>query len=1089
MNLKTVVKDGHYISLRVDIRVMRSCFCAWREMEQTEPVEKILFMEPICHVTKMLRISRHVNEEYERHLCFASWKDHLKDIRMQAHLGRCVITRRLRSLAHRAFLSIREIADRKKNLLALGSKICHRNLRSFQKTVISELREVCLRKKTLSVLGLKVATYCLRASVKRVLSGWSSIVFPGTTYAHGRVGSILAEQIAMARKRKYYCGWSELRCSERRLQHQRHQLDRRHRKSIKAPCFSAWLSCCRRARTHALAERRLRWLFALGGERASFGRWANWYLHCKHLSRVLAIVQNLYPQTCLSECLRTWRLASKRQSKDARAFTQIRQSNSRSVLEAYTLAWRQYSLRTASLARRRKSAFLLHAGGLTKAVVDAWMNLLHEQHHLSRAFKRVEHKAAARGLRVWYHTWAGQAMYVRRLKRTGHAAEHQYSLRSGERYFCAWRMFAWTRARMILVGRRLFGSLMLKNKRGVLNAWYALAIIARRGLQKLRTRLVRRHCRNIFALWLSIKTSSARHKIWAQRKVATLALRLCNDHLQAHFLAWFVGARSRNLLRVTAKRIETRSMSKRFRLMFAGWDTQVALQHWKSLHQYFVAIKIFQKSTSKRSAQAILSGWTDVAKVSILRKRSLMRLAAGRALRDREVLLHICCGVWRGISIVNKRLRSIDDRIHDKIRRERVIAPFAGWFNLLHDRKSYLAREGDAQRCCSSAPVAALEQSRRSLPGWCACWGMRGIGSVLLRRIDESKRRSISVWRQTTRMRQQASIQLARLCAHRDRNVVQIHFKAIVGLLWQLKTLRDVIVLGYYRASNKWKSQSYFKVWSLGVRAKMDYRRMSGWHQRRWSAAVLQRGWEGWLAAILRKSQVFLSARQDVERRDRPDEYGTSQNENDCRVALLQRRRLHKSLCMLLQAKERLRLLRPAFHRWGRNIGIWIPRRSLFEALACKALLAISPVPPHLHATGGTQGEKADGLEYHPAVLYAKVQVFKDTMDRWQWVLRQRRTKVALRRQQRDGALDVCWKVWCLTVSQSHLFRHAVLKITSWTSVRCKGMCFRAWAVKCRYAVSTRERSLWNREDFSWSPPLPPPLPSYPFPPPAPPSV
>ena len=34
--------------------------------------------------------------------------------------------------------------------------------------------------------------------------------------------------------------------------------------------------------------------------------------------------------------------------------------------------------------------------------------------------------------------------------------------------------------------------------------------------------------------------------------------------------------------------------------------------------------------------------------------------------------------------------------------------------------------------------------------------------------------------------------------------------------------------------------------------------------------------------------------------------------------------------------------------------------------------------------------------------------------------------------------------------------------------MRSKGMCFRAWAVKCRHCVSQKERSLWNREDVSW---------------------
>lgn len=226
---------------------------------------------------------------------------------------------------------------------------------------------------------------------------------------------------------------------------------------------------------------------------------------------------------------------------------------------------------------------------------------------------------------------------------------------------------------------------------------------------------------------------------------------------------------------------------------------------------------------------------------------------------------------------------------------------------------------------------------------------------------------------------------------------------------------------------------------------------------------------------ILTRSQGLSSTMHDAERQCLACGHGAS-HDNVQHFAMLQRRRLGKSLRMLSQAKERLRVLIRALHHWGRITGTWISRQSLCEALACKALLAISPVPPHLHSTSGMIGAKRDDGEEavvdheyiarHPTLLYAKVRTLKQAMDRWEWMVRWRRTKLHLRRRHRDGALHVSWKVWCLAISQLHLFRHAALKIIWWTSVRYKGMCFRAWAVKSRHAISTRERSLWK--DISW---------------------
>ena len=130
--MRVLVNRGHNISIRIEIRVMRACFDSWRETRLTEPVEKILFMEPICYVTRMLRIARHINADYECHLCFLGWKNRMHQRRMHSHIGRFVILRRLRAMVSRAFQTLRLFARRRIILMTLGFKVCESNHRSLQ---------------------------------------------------------------------------------------------------------------------------------------------------------------------------------------------------------------------------------------------------------------------------------------------------------------------------------------------------------------------------------------------------------------------------------------------------------------------------------------------------------------------------------------------------------------------------------------------------------------------------------------------------------------------------------------------------------------------------------------------------------------------------------------------------------------------------------------------------------------------------------------------------------------------------------------------------------------------------------------------
>ena len=321
----------------------------------------------------------------------------------------------------------------------------------------------------------------------------------------------------------------------------------------------------------------------------------------------------------------------------------------------------------------------------------------------------------------------------------------------------------------------------------------------------------------------------------------------------------------------------------------------------------------------------------------------------------------------------------------------------------------------------------------------------------------------MSVWLQMTRANRSKSLNFSLLLQRRGCHVVRAHFRAFVETVRRLSALRASLVLGYLRSSEKMKAKHYFFIWTFAARSRAN-RRFQQQHilnrlEKRLGCSALCRGWEAWRKCIVLRSKCVSTAGCDSNMQSLSDEDSAAKDDVcHLNMALLHRQRFGRSLLMLSQAKDRLRVVKPLFYQWRKNTGTWIPRDALVKALACKAIMTISPVLPDLQRTSGMAS----------VAKLQHLRAMKDAMDRWEWMLRWARTKRHLFRRMCDSTLHVCWKVWCLMVSQSHLFRHAVLKIISWTSMRSKSMCFRAWAVKCRHSVSQKERSLWNKDDVSW---------------------
>ena len=592
--LKAIVKDGHSVAVRVDIRVVRSCFDSWREMKLTDPIEKVLFMEPICHVTKMLRISRCINDEYEKHLCFMSWKNKMCEKRLHAHFGRWIIERRLRRMQRKSFTEIFGFTLLSKTLLVVGFKVGRNSIRSVQRAVFLEIRKYSLRRKSLMAMGLKVATKSVMVLVKKVLNFWFSMVLEHTSYSGSNVGMILAGRNKKFKTRMYYSAWNLLAKECKSLFFRDEKVQQRTQKKRVGSNFSRWHRCTIRSRVLSHAENHVHWIFARGCIRPCFAKWAR-----MHLRR---------------QCF-----------------------------------WREVQ----SLDKRK----ILHI-------------------------------------------------------------------------------------------------------------------------------------------------------------------------VRAHLMAW--------------------------------------------IHTF---------------------------------------------------------------------------------------------------------------RCIS--------------------------------------------------------------------------------------TLRVSIISGFLKSNNKITSKQILTRWTLQTSKRRKYMHIVQRLGRRLQRVLLEAVVQAWLQGILHKYKKLPKTSHDVELRSLLDEYDLSQDDGArIRAALSERRKLDNVIGMLSHVTTRLRMVMPVFHTWRHNIGTWMPRAALGWALASKALLDISPVPPDLHVSssralatsesGMNDADPSGALQQlrHPANRYAKVRALQDILLRWEWVVQWGRTKGLIAWRYSSSKMQVCWKVWCLTVSHSHLLRHAALKILSWTSVRDKGTCFRAWAVACRKCIS-----------------------------------
>ena len=217
-------------------------------------MEKVLYMEPICHVTRMLRISRHFNDEYERHLCFLGWKKFCFKTHLFSHLGRWIILRRLRTLLGISFRAMTQSVQGHKVLKSLALRVGKSATRTFKRAVLSKLRNYCDTKRTLLMMGLKVATNGLRTLMKAVMWAWFNIVSKHALYPSDHVIPMLAQR--NHRNTNWAClySWNQVMRVQGQSRRFEWYIENKNDKRIMANYTQQWSVCTIRSRVLSCAE-------------------------------------------------------------------------------------------------------------------------------------------------------------------------------------------------------------------------------------------------------------------------------------------------------------------------------------------------------------------------------------------------------------------------------------------------------------------------------------------------------------------------------------------------------------------------------------------------------------------------------------------------------------------------------------------------------------------------------------------------------------------------------------------------------------------------------------------------------------------
>ena len=199
-------------------------------------------MEPICYVTRMVRILRYINEEYACQLCFMGWKSKAYQSHMYSHMGRWIMVRRLRALLCNAFTNIKIYTMRRRCILTLGFKVGMISVRFLLRAVFSEMRNYCIMRTALLRMGCQVAEKSVRSLGRKVFSGWLTTVSDCKICSYHRLVLLFGQQTVKAQKCAAFRAWKGTLRGRMKTKHISRTIIHRLQQRFLVKCFNCWKS-------------------------------------------------------------------------------------------------------------------------------------------------------------------------------------------------------------------------------------------------------------------------------------------------------------------------------------------------------------------------------------------------------------------------------------------------------------------------------------------------------------------------------------------------------------------------------------------------------------------------------------------------------------------------------------------------------------------------------------------------------------------------------------------------------------------------------------------------------------------------------
>ena len=410
------------IACRINLRLTRIIFISWKEMRMVPTTSKVLFMEPICHVTQMLRLSNLRNVEDRTRLVYLHWKQRTKRAIVHAHLGRWVIMRRLRALVAMTFKALRQNLSRYNAIHSFALKIEDTSTRSLATQCMKCLYTYSRNRRLLLTVGLRVATNGLRRLVKRILLAWlTSLARRSQDACDARMRIILYRRSQRRGLTHCVLQWYRMVRHQRLLRRNEGILNRKNFVRRATDCLQAWHADVVNSRVLSRKQGLLFRSFATASLRPLFCFWARTaVLH----SRLAVLSGRLSSSEVFKTkflILNVWNGLVKRWDAVHSLNQRISTKLLRQVLQMWMdfnmecLHHRSWSEQTRQQANLERHQFLSSKRKIQQAF-SVWLSCMYLRKHHAFIAKQIQLKSLEKRYRLMFASWnAGSVLEVWKL--------------------------------------------------------------------------------------------------------------------------------------------------------------------------------------------------------------------------------------------------------------------------------------------------------------------------------------------------------------------------------------------------------------------------------------------------------------------------------------------------------------------------------------------------------------------------------------------------------------------------------------------------------------------------------------------------